>query len=105
MTRARSPRRSRPPRIPVPTPADVATQPRTGLEAMPPAGTLAGGRGRLVGNEAAGEYLFEVGALRYRIAVGPAGQPSPLVRIDVSVDGGTWCPVCDEGGMMVRLPS
>src|SRR5438105_6848328 len=49
-----------------------------GAAEMPPAGTLARGRGRLLSDEAAGEYLFEFGALRYLISVGPRETPSPL---------------------------
>lgn len=97
---------------------------------MPPEGTLSRGRGRLVGDEAAGEFLFEIGELRYRIALGPehpstlrppmkdpptkgvgpgpgeavVTAPSPLLRIDASVAGGPWCSVCPEAGMLLREP-
>ena len=52
-----------------------------GAAGMPPAGTLARGRGRLLSDEGAGEFLFEFGALRYLISVGPRETPSPLLRL------------------------
>jgi uncharacterized protein DUF5696 len=72
---------------------------------MAPSGTHAPGRGRLLADENAGEYLFEVGALRYRVRLGTAAEPTPLLRIDASVEGGDWCRVCDEAGMLLRLPN
>jgi len=72
---------------------------------MPPAGTRATGRGRVVSHEAAGEFLFEIGPLRYRLSIGAAEARSPLLRIEASVDGGEWRRVCDDAGMLIRLPS
>jgi hypothetical protein len=69
---------------------------------MPPAGTLARGRGRLVGGSEAEGYVFEIGELRYRVRVGTAESPSSLLRVDASVRGGVWCPICDQAGMLVR---
>jgi hypothetical protein len=69
---------------------------------MPPAGTLARGRGRLYAESEDGGFVFEFGELRYRINLGPRDAPSPLLRIDASVHGGEWRPICDGAGMLLR---
>jgi hypothetical protein len=73
-----------------------------GPEAMPPAGTRAASRGRLAAHEAAGEYLFEIGALRYRLRIGPPEGRSPLLRIETSAGQGEWRLVCEGAGMLLR---
>jgi hypothetical protein len=72
---------------------------------MPPAATRAPGRGRLRADPEAGEYFFELGEMAYRISVGPSSAPSPLLRIDAATVRGEWCCVCDEAGMLLRLPN
>src|SRR5205807_3813984 len=73
--------------------------PAIGPAGMPPAGTLARGRGRLIAAEGDGPFIFEFGELRYRICLGPREAPSPLLRIDIAADHGDWHPVCAAAGM------
>jgi hypothetical protein len=72
---------------------------------MPPAGTLAKGRGRLRAGDGSGVFLFEIGSLRYRVIAGGQESSSPLLNVDVSVNQGEWFSVCRGAGMLFRDPS
>lgn len=72
------------------------------LDSMPPAGTLARGRGRLFAEEEGRAFVFEFGDLRYRLGIGSPNAPTPLLRIEAGARGGEWRPICDGAGMLLR---